>query len=91
MGPRRGPRGIPNSHANKPIYFGEPTSNDQANIASPRNRPAFWGTFDARKVVSPTATLIRDSPSDNEPGAGGLILINSRFERKSQEIFAIAA
>lgn len=28
MGPRRGPRGIPNSHANKPIYFGEPTSND---------------------------------------------------------------
>lgn len=52
---------------------------------------AFWRTFDARKVMSPTATLIRDSPSDTESGAGGLILINSRFDRKSQEIFAIAA
>lgn len=41
--------------------------------------------------MSPTATLIRNSPSDTEPGAGGLILINSRFNRKSQEIFAIAA
>lgn len=47
--------------------------------------------FDAHKVVSPTATLIRDFPSDTKPGAGGLILINSRFDRKSQEIFAIAA
>jgi len=27
-GTRWSPRGIPNSHANKPIYFGEPTSND---------------------------------------------------------------